>query len=140
MSSGIFQKGSPVLEGLKAPKNSKEYTNALIQINRQYDKMFGSLEKIAEEEKKTGTIGGDSSGTEKSPFQLAIEQLQNQREELANTKNAYKVLTEAGYDSATATKYASDSVIALGLATGNIDLTRFDEFVKKMTALEKLSG
>ena len=140
MSSGIFQKGSPVLEGLKAPKNSKEYTNALIQINRQYDKMFGSLEKIAAEEKKTGTIGGDSSGTEKSPFQLAIEQLENQRKELVNTKNAYNVLIEAGYDSATATKYASDSVIALGLATGNIDLSRLDEFVKKMTALEKLSG
>jgi hypothetical protein len=140
MSSGIFQKGSPVLEGLKAPKDSKEYRNALIQINRQYDKMFGSLEKIAEEEKKVGTIGGDSSGTQKSPFQLAIEQLVNQREELVNTKNAYNVLIEAGYDSATATKYASDSVIALGLATGNIDLSRLDEFVKKMTALEKLSG
>jgi glycyl-tRNA synthetase len=66
--------------------------------------------------------------------------LVNQREELVNTKNAYNVLIEAGYDSATATKYASDSVIALGLATGNIDLSRLDEFVKKMTALEKLSG
>jgi TP901 family phage tail tape measure protein len=140
MSSGIFQKGSPVLDGLKAAKDSKEYRNALIQVNRQYDKMFGSLEKIAKEEKKVGTIGGDGSGTQTSPFQLAIEQLVNQREELVNTKNAYNVLIEAGYDSATATKYASDSVIALGLATGNIDLSRLDEFVKKMTALEKLSG
>jgi TP901 family phage tail tape measure protein len=140
MSSGIFQKGSPVLEGLKAPKNSKEYRNALIQINRQYDKMFGSLEKIGKEEKKVGTIGGDSSGTEKSPFQLAIEQLENQRKELVNTKNAYELLTKEGYDSATATKYAGDSVIALGLATGNIDVSRLDEFVKKMNDLEKLSG
>jgi TP901 family phage tail tape measure protein len=140
MSSGIFQKGSPVLEGLKAPKDSKEYRNALIQINRQYDKMFGSLEKIAKEEKKVGTIGGDGSGTEKSPFQLAIEQLENQRKELVNTKNAYELLTKEGYDSATATKYAGDSVIALGLATGNIDVSRLDEFVKKMNDLEKLSG
>jgi hypothetical protein len=140
MSSGIFQKGSPVLEGLKAPKDSKEYRNALIQINRQYDKMFGSLEKIGKEEKKVGTIGGDDSGTQKSPFQLAIEQLQNQQLELKNTKIAYDMLKEAGFDAATATKYAEDSVIALGLATGKISTTQLDQVKVLMEDIEKRAG
>jgi TP901 family phage tail tape measure protein len=104
--------------------------------------MKEALELAKELNKIDGTIGGDApAGTpQKSPFQLAIEQLVNQRKELENTKNAYELLTKEGFDSATATKYASDSVIALGLATGNIDVKRIDEFVKKMKELERLSG
>jgi TP901 family phage tail tape measure protein len=139
MSSGIFQKGSPVLEGLKAAKDSKEYRNALIQVNRQYDKMFGSLEKIKEEQDK---VNGSTPGTggEKSAFQLAIEQLQKQKEELINTKIAYDMLKKAGFDAATATKYASDSVIALGLATGKISTDQINQVATLMKDIEKRAG
>ena len=139
MSSGIFQKGSPVLEGLKAAKDSKEYRNALIQVNREYDKMFGSLTKIGDEEDKRKKKGLTGDGP-KSAFQLAIEQLQNQQKELKNTKKAYDILTAAGFDAATATKYASDSVIALGLATGTISTTQLDKVKTLMEDIEKRAG
>jgi TP901 family phage tail tape measure protein len=139
LSSGVLSKDSPILKAL-ASTDYKTQMRGVNGLNQLYDKMFSSLEKIAKEENKVGTITGKDTDGKKSAFQLAIEQLENQRKELVNTKNAYNVLTKAGYDSATATKYAGDSVIALGLATGNIDLSRLDEFVKKMNDLEKLSG
>jgi peptidoglycan hydrolase CwlO-like protein len=138
LSAGVLTKDSPILKAL-ASTDYKTQMRGVGGLNKLYDQMFSSLEKIKEEQDKVnGRTPG--SGGEKSAFQLAIEQLVNQRKELVNTKNAYKVLTAAGIDSATATKFAEDSVIALGLATGNIDVKRIDEFVKKMEELEKLSG
>jgi TP901 family phage tail tape measure protein len=139
MSSGIFQKGSPVLEGLKAAKDSKEYRNALIQINRQYNKMFGSLDDLEKKQKDFKKSGTESDG-EKSPFQLAIEQLQKQQVELKNTKKAYDILKKAGFDAATATKFAGDSVIALGLATGKISTKQIEQVATLMTDIEKRAG
>ena len=143
MSSGIFQKGSPVLEGLKAPKNSKEYTNALIQINRQYDKMFGSIVKITEEEKKKdfdpNTGGGEG---ELSEIQKAINSLKEKTKQILDQSKAYGILRAKGYDAATAADLAADSLVAAALASGQIKAgtkkwTEFLEAIKKAkTALD----
>jgi TP901 family phage tail tape measure protein len=121
MSSGIFQKGSPVLEGLKAPKNSKEYTNALIQINRQYDKMFGSIVKITEEEKKKdfNPNAGGAAG-ELSEIQKAINSLKEKTKEILDQSKAYKILRDLNYDAKTAADLAADSLVAAALASGAI--------------------
>jgi hypothetical protein len=113
--------------------------NAITARKLLNDAIKESIEIQKELNKVQGTVGGAGGGKEDTPFELAIKQLVNQRKELENTKNAYKVLTAAGIDSATATKFAEDSVIALGLATGNIDLTRIKEFIAKMKELEQLS-
>jgi hypothetical protein len=101
--------------------------------------MFSSLEKIKKEQDK---VNGSTPGTggEKSAFQLAIEQLQKQQAELKNTKIAYDMLKEAGFDAATATKYAEDSVIALGLATGKISTTQLNQVKTLMEDIEKRAG
>jgi TP901 family phage tail tape measure protein len=104
------------------------------------DAIKESIELQKELNKVQGKIGGDGSGTEKSAFQLAIEQLEKQQLELKNTKKAYDILTEAGFDAATATKYASDSVIALGLATGKISTTQLEQVKTLMEDIEKRAG
>jgi len=50
------------------------------------------------------------------------------------------MLKKAGFDAATATKYASDSVIALGLATGKISTDQIEQVKTLMTDIEKRAG
>jgi len=104
------------------------------------DAIKESIELQKELNKVQGTIGGDGSGTKKSAFQLAIEQLQNQQLELKNTRIAYDLLKEAGFDAATATKFAGDSVIALGLATGKISTKQIEQVATLMKDIEKRAG
>ena len=101
--------------------------------------MKEALELSKELNKVQGTVGGDGSG-EKSAFQLAIEQLEKQQSELKNTKIAYDMLKNAGFDAATATKYAEDSVIALGLATGKISTAQLNQVKTLMEDIEKRAG
>ena len=97
--------------------------------------MKEALELSKELNKVQGTVGGDGSG-EKSAFQLAIEQLQKQQSELKNTGIAYDILKKAGFDAATATKFAGDSVIALGLATGKISTKQIEQVATLMKDIE----
>ena len=100
------------------------------------DAIKESIELQKELNKVQGTVGGDGSGTGKSAFQLAIEQLEKQQSELKNTKKAYDILTAAGFDAATATKFAGDSVIALGLATGKISTKQIEQVKNLMKDIE----
>jgi hypothetical protein len=102
-----------------------------------------AIEESIELQKILNKVQGDGTGKgtgEDSPFVLAIKQLQKQRDELINTQKAYEILTEAGFDAATATRYAEDSVIALGLATGKISTTQINQVKTLMEDIEKLAG
>ena len=138
LSAGVLTKDSPILKAL-ASTDYKAQMRGVNGLNKLYDQMFSSLEKIKEEQDK---VNGSTPGTggEKSAFQLAIEQLQKQQKELINTKIAYDMLKKAGFDAATATKYAEDSVIALGLATGKISTTQIEQVATLMKDIEKRAG
>jgi hypothetical protein len=138
LSAGVLTKDSPILKAL-ASTDYKTQMRGVSGLNKLYDQMFSSLEKIKKEQDK---VNGSTPGTggEKSAFQLAIEQLQKQQAELKNTKIAYDMLKEAGFDAATATKYAEDSVIALGLATGKISTTQLNQVKTLMEDIEKRAG
>jgi hypothetical protein len=138
LSAGVLTKDSPILKAL-ASTDYKTQMRGVNGLNKLYDQMFSSLEKIKEEQDK---VNGSTPGTggEKSAFQLAIEQLQKQQLELKNTKIAYDMLKKAGFDAATATKYAGDSVIALGLATGKISTKQIEQVATLMTDIEKRAG
>ena len=138
LSAGVLSKDSPILKAL-ASTDYKTQMRGVSGLNKLYDKMFSSLEKIAKEEKKVGTVGGDTGGNKKedTPFELAIKQLKNQQLELKNTTTAYKMLMDAGFDAATALEYSKDSVIALGLATGKITTEQLEQVKTLMTDIEK---
>lgn len=96
--------------------------------------MFDLVKKETDAMNKgTGTGGGEDS-----PFQLALEALQKQRDELKNTTTAYKILIKAGLDAETALKYASDPVIALGLATKGLKPEKIKELVYIMEQIDPL--
>ena len=102
-----------------------------------------AIKESIELQKALNKVQGDGTGKgtgEDSPFVLAIKQLQKQRDELINTQKAYEILTKAGFDAATATRYAEDSVIALGLATGKISTTQINQVKTLMEEIEKLAG
>lgn len=115
LSAGILSKDSKVLEGLSAPKGTKEYQNALIQLNRLYGKMFGSIEKFGKEAKKKGFLNATTGG-EKS----ALQTMQEKITALNNQSNAYIKLRAAGYNAETAAEMAADSLIAAGIAAGTV--------------------
>jgi TP901 family phage tail tape measure protein len=107
-----------------------------ILLNKEMEKEL----KLAKELNKVVGDGTGKGTGEDSPFVLAIKQLQNQQKELINTEKAYEILTEAGFDAATATRYAEDSVIALGLATGKISTTQLNKVKVLMEDIEKRAG
>jgi hypothetical protein len=120
--------------------NATELVRAQIKLKEYEDLVLKTSTKIEEEIKKLLGGGVKPGDTKKSAFQLAIEQLQNQQKELINTKKAYDILKKAGFDAATATKYASDSVIALGLATGTISVKQIEQVRTLMKDIEKRAG
>ena len=138
LSAGVLSKESPILKAL-ASADYKTQMRGVNGLNKLYDTMFSSLEKIKEEQDK---VNGSTPGTggEKSAFQLAIEQLEKQQLELKNTKIAYDILKKAGFDAATATKFAGDSVIALGLATGKISTKQINQVATLMKDIETRAG
>jgi TP901 family phage tail tape measure protein len=62
-----------------------------------------------------GTITGGTG--EKSPYQIGLEQLRQQRKEIGQSATAYKRLVNSGIDGAKAFELSKDAVIAAALAT-----------------------
>jgi TP901 family phage tail tape measure protein len=120
MSSGILGKDSPVLKGLQAPKGTKEYQNALIQITRLYDKMFGAIEKASKVEPKPFNPNAGGAAGELSEIQKAINSLKEKTKQILDQSAAYKILRDNNYDAATAAELAADSLVAAALASGAI--------------------
>ena len=88
------------------------------------------------QEKGKGTGTGTGTG-EESPFTKALKALQGQNKEVLAQAKAFDILTKSGMDAATALKYASDSTIALGIATGNIKPDKLKQLTDLMKSIEK---
>ena len=83
-------------------------------------KAVQELFDLVKKETDKAAGGGTTGDEEKTPFELAIKALEKERDELTNTTKAFNILRKAGVDAETALKYASDQVVALGLATGKL--------------------
>jgi TP901 family phage tail tape measure protein len=138
LSAGILTKDSTVLQDLAATGEDAAMRNArgVYGLKQAYDKYFGSVTKATEATKENQKTSSKGSG-EKSPFQKALEALQGQNKELWAQAKAFKILEKAGFDAATALKYASDSTVALGIATGNIKPNQLKQLTDLMEKIEK---
>ena len=72
---------------------------------------------------------GEGSG-EKSPFQLAVEQLKQQRKEMLNTVKAYGNLTKAGVAAGKAFEIAKDPILAAAIATTKVGTEKWKQLIK----------
>jgi TP901 family phage tail tape measure protein len=141
LSSGILSKDSTVLQDLAATGEdaAMRHARGVYGLTQAYDKWFGSVEKATEATNKNNNSLKDLGNGEKSPFQKALEALQGQNKELWAQAKSFGILKKAGFDAATALKYASDSTIALGIATGNIKPNQLEKLTELMEKIEKKS-
>ena len=139
---GVSTITEAMVKQLKAASESSD-GGAARAANRVRAKIKSDISAVQElfdlVKQESESLEEGSKGTgEKSAFQLAIEQLQKQRDELKNTTTAYKLLTAAGIDAETALKYASDPVISLGLATKNLSTDKIKELVGLVKQIDPL--
>jgi hypothetical protein len=67
---------------------------------------------------KDAADGGITGGSgEKTPYQIGLEQLKQQRKEIANSATAYSRLVKSGVDGAKAFELSKDATIAAALAS-----------------------
>ncbi len=134
----ITQEMKDVLNAAAENPNDPRYQQAAAlvreKIKKDMELILKGYDEITKAAEKAGKAG-DGDG-KKSNLQLAIEQLKKQQQELKNTENAYRLLTKAGLNSATAMEYAKDQTIALGLATKGLKLEQVRAFAKLMKEIE----
>jgi TP901 family phage tail tape measure protein len=71
-----------------------------------------------------------STAKEKSPFQLAIDQLKQQIKELSNTVKAYSTLRNAGVAAGKAFAIAKDPILAAAVATTKVGTDKWKQLIK----------
>jgi len=72
----------------------------------------------------------DTGPKEKSPFQLAIDQLKQQKKEMLNTVKAYSNLRSAGVAAGKAFDVAKDPVLAAAVATTKVGTDKWKQLIK----------
>jgi hypothetical protein len=78
-------------------------------------------EKAAEKERNAYLDGlNQNDPTVKSPFELATDQLKNQRTEMSNTITSYDRLTKSGIKAGKAFEIAKDPILAAAVATTKV--------------------
>ena len=87
-------------------------------INKKFDEIYGANQQ-------TGTEGTG----EKSPFQIATEQLRTNISEINNASSAYSKLSKAGMSAADAFKVAKDPALATALATTKVGTKQWKQLV-----------
>jgi LysM repeat protein len=104
LNSGVLSKDSPILKALSS-KDGKTRMRGINGLRREYEKLFGAIEKINKEDSKIGG-GGSSGGAGK------LNALQERIKAIQNQTKAYIILRNAKIDEATATELANDAEIA----------------------------
>jgi TP901 family phage tail tape measure protein len=86
-------------------------------------------------------VPSTSGGTpEKTPFEQAIEALQDQRKELINTTSAYTKLRKAGFSVAQAFKLAKDPITAAAVATTKVGTKKWRELLGLIRQVDKFAA
>ena len=98
-----------------------------------------NIDDLLEARKKLDTITGSAGGgvAQKSPFQQAIEKLQEQRKEIKNNIVAFAKLRKSGFGVSEAAELAADSLTAAALASQKIGSEGYDRLLRKIKQVKK---
>jgi TP901 family phage tail tape measure protein len=77
---------------------------------------------------------------DKTPFEQAIEALQDQRKEIINTSTAYTRLRKAGFSAAQAFKAAKDPITAAAVATTKVGTKKWRELLALIRQVDKFAA
>jgi len=118
--------------GLAAAAGIAEATGNVEELNRLLDLIEKNRTAEANAPKSPGG-GGD-----KSPYQQAIESLQEQRKEILESNAAFNRLRNAGFGVADAMKAAEDPILASALATTKVGTKQWTELINRIKTTQKL--
>ena len=82
---------------------------------------------------------GGPGKTETTPYQDAIASLKQQQADIKNTSLAYARLRQSGLDIATSSRIASDSTLALALATTKVGTSKYKELLSLVKQIDAAS-
>jgi TP901 family phage tail tape measure protein len=105
-----------------------ENLQAVLTKMRELKKLQGTADKL-------GVTGGGGGGTpEKTPLQKAMEQLKDQRKEIAQSNTAYAKLTKAGISAGLAFATAQDKILAAAVASTKVGTKQWKELTAQIKA------
>lgn len=115
MSSGLLTGSTksdakdynPILGALAQPEGTKAFQRGVAAVNKEYEKMFGWMDKLGKQEKELGTKTIDDSGAGKSPLQQLKEKIKDMKEQSI----VLKLLRDNNVEYATALDMASDATM-----------------------------
>jgi TP901 family phage tail tape measure protein len=98
-----------------------------------------SIDDLLEARKKLDAItgGGGGGAAQKSPFQQAIENLQNQRKEIKNNIVAFAKLRKSGFGVSEALDLSADSATAAALASQKFGSQNYNNLIRQIKAVKK---
>jgi len=101
---------------------------AVLTKMRELKKLEGTADKL-------GVTGGGGGGApEKTPLQKAMEQLKDQRKEIAQSNTAYAKLTKAGINAGLAFATAQDKILAAAVASTKVGTKQWKELTAQIKA------
>jgi TP901 family phage tail tape measure protein len=80
-----------------------------------------------------------SGGDKTTPYQDAVKSLKQQQADIKNTSLAYSRLRQSGLDIATSSRIASDSTLALALATTKVGTSKYKELLSLVKQIDAAS-
>jgi TP901 family phage tail tape measure protein len=99
---------NPILGALSQPQGTKAFERGVAAVNREYERMFGWMDKLGKQEKElegTKTLG--DTGGAKSPLQQLKEKIKDMKEQ----SMVLKMLRDNNVEYATALDMASDATM-----------------------------
>ena len=97
------------------------------------DKMR-ELKKLEKTADKIGVGGGGGGTPEKTPLQKAMEQLKDQRKEIAQSNTAYAKLTKVGMNAGLAFATAQDKILAAAVASTKVGTKQWKALTTQIKA------
>jgi hypothetical protein len=103
------------------------------------DSMKADIDDLVEARKKLEAItgGGGGGAAQKSPFQQAIEKLQEQRKEIKNNIVAFAKLRKSGFGVSEALDLSADSATAAALASQKFGSQNYNRLISQIKAVKK---
>jgi TP901 family phage tail tape measure protein len=129
VSLGAIGPDSPLIKGLRNIADPEAYAKAKAGIESLISSKLVDQAKAAAAEIKAFQETANAT-TEKSPFQLAVDQLKQQRSEMLNTVKSYGMLRKAGVGAGKAFAIAKDPILAAALASTKVGTQKWKDLIK----------
>jgi hypothetical protein len=127
-------------ESLRAAYTAALAADVLAKANGEQgvavNQLFDDIKKLNSLNAQVSRITPGGGG-QKSPFQQAIDKLQEQKKEITSNINAYAKLRNAGFGVAESSELAADSTLAVALAAQKVGSKGYNDLLQKIRQVKR---